>query len=100
MIDTNERLIDFLLLKTVSRINLIAEKGSLDEQIIRRNIEAELPLLTYGPSRRKNISNTSITSLNNLPFKKESTLFDNGLGGFSENQNDPGFLGTLTASIF
>ncbi|HKG15525.1 MAG TPA: glucoamylase family protein [Pyrinomonadaceae bacterium] len=67
---------DRILLHAVARVVIVAERGTLEEQLVRREIEPELPpALTPRQQVRPNL----------VPPPPASELsFFNGLGGFSE----------------
>ncbi|MBC7386373.1 MAG: hypothetical protein H7301_09475 [Cryobacterium sp.] len=74
---------DQILLKSVARIVISAEKGTLDEQLKRRANETELPkLLTFSPPKK--IMRTEIAH--------PSLQFFNGLGGFTEGYREYAIL--------
>jgi cyclic beta-1,2-glucan synthetase len=66
---------DRILLHTVARVVIVTDRGSLDEQLVRRPIEDELPLpfVPRRPSRTYPEPTVEIPELS----------FFNGLGGFS-----------------
>jgi cyclic beta-1,2-glucan synthetase len=83
---------DLTLLKTISRITLNSENGSLTEHLKRRSVEGELPPL-FSPAMKKRAYPVE-------PIGFSSVEFFNGLGGFtpdgqsyqirlSEGQNTP-----------
>ncbi len=67
---------DVLLLKSVARVTLHAEKGTLDEQLRRRPIAMELPELLQTRA-------TKLTYPEAVPHVPKLSFF-NGLGGFSD----------------
>ena len=67
---------DVILLKTVARVTLSAAKGTLDEQLKRRQIENELPEALVPTSQKRSYARTTIVN--------PKLQFFNGLGGFSE----------------
>lgn len=70
---------DRILLQTVARAIIVDSKGSLADQVTRR-IPAELPVVLTGsaPIRRSD-------SKRMVELPRRRLLFDNGLGGFSED---------------
>lgn len=70
---------DRILLQTVARAIIVDSKGSLADQVTRR-IPAELPVALTGsaPIRRSD-------SRRMVELPRHRLLFDNGLGGFSED---------------
>ncbi len=67
---------DRILLHAVARVVIVAERGTLEEQLVRREIEPELPpaLTPRAPARAYTAPPPSTPELS----------FFNGLGGFSE----------------
>ena len=67
---------DRILLHTVARIVIVADRGALEAQLIRRPVEDELPpaFTPRAASRR----------YNSEPLKIPELSYFNGLGGFSE----------------
>ena len=67
---------DRILLNTVARAVIVAERGDLEDEILRRPIEFELPkdLIVRAPQ-------SSYPEISNAP---PNLAFFNGLGGFSE----------------
>lgn len=68
---------DKILLHTVARVVLVTNRGSLEEQILRRPTESELPP-SFVPRTASHTYPEPSLSVHNLTFY-------NGLGGFSEN---------------
>ncbi len=66
---------DVILLKTVARVTLSAEKGTLDEQLKRRPVVNELP-----PAL---VPNSAPSSYKTPPPAIPELTFFNGLGGFA-----------------
>jgi cyclic beta-1,2-glucan synthetase len=67
---------DRILLHTVARVVCVASRGPLEEQLVRRPIEVELPpkLVARSPSRK----------YPEPPLSAPGLTFFNGLGGFTE----------------
>jgi cyclic beta-1,2-glucan synthetase len=67
---------DRILLHSVARVVIVAERGTLEEQLVRREIEPELPpnLTARAPQRVYPAA----------PPRTPELSFFNGLGGFSE----------------
>ena len=67
---------DRILLHAVARVVIVAERGTLEEQLVRREIEAELPpaLTPRAPVRAYAVP----------PAPAPELSFFNGLGGFSD----------------
>ncbi|MBN8538095.1 MAG: hypothetical protein J0M15_13660 [Deltaproteobacteria bacterium] len=84
---------DLLLIKSVARVSLSAEKGTLTEQIERRAIESERPERLM-PSVDAGASNRSFNKISaSSPFQdrhqdRQELLFFNGLGGFTKKQHE------------
>jgi cyclic beta-1,2-glucan synthetase len=66
---------DKILLHTVARVVIVTDRGSLDEQLVRRPVETELPL----PFVPRKPSRTYPEPVVEIPKLK----FFNGLGGFN-----------------
>ena len=67
---------DRILLHSVARVVIVAERGTLEEQLVRRDIEPELPL---------SLTPRAAPRAYTLPPRPTPELsFFNGLGGFSE----------------
>ena len=68
---------DLTLLNAVARVNIYADKGTLEEQLKRRPIEKEMPLSFIPKLQKKNYPS--------LPLKVPTLTYANGLGGFADN---------------
>lgn len=66
---------DLILIKTIARVTLSSEQGSITEHLKRRNVDVDLPPLLVPSQRRKNYPVA--------PLSTSSVEFFNGLGGFT-----------------
>jgi cyclic beta-1,2-glucan synthetase len=66
---------DKILLHTVARVVIVTDRGSLDEQLVRRPVETELPL-PFVPRRPSRTYPEPVVEIPELSFF-------NGLGGFN-----------------
>ena len=66
---------DLILLKTIARVQFVAEKGSLEEQLQRRFFDKELPS-HFSPTRHK-------ISYHKVELERPDLKFFNGYGGFT-----------------
>lgn len=71
---------DIILLKSIARVTLSAEKGTLDEQLKRRTHEVELPKIFVPTSKKRN-------DPVDAPLVPELQFF-NGFGGFDSAHRD------------
>ena len=71
---------DVILLKTVARVTLSAAKGTLDEQLVRRPVENELPELLDAKAQKRGHATA--------PVVAPPVHFFNGLGGFTDGGRD------------
>lgn len=71
---------DRILLHAVARVVIVADRGPLEEQLVQRPVEDDLPakFIARVPSRRYPEKNLTIPDL----------AFFNGLGGFAERGNE------------
>ncbi len=66
---------DLVLIKSVSRVSLFADKGTLADQLRRRPHEQELPARFIPTAQKKDYPR--------IPFNQPELAFFNGLGGFT-----------------
>ncbi len=71
---------DLTLLNAVARVNIYADKGTLEEQLKRRPVEKEMPLAFVPKIQKKKYPLFEI--------EKPPLTFDNGLGGFTESGDE------------
>lgn len=70
---------DLILLKSVARVTLSSEKGTLDEQLKRRSWFSELP-----PRFKPNTLTRPVKDYVSRAFQAPTLSFFNGLGGFTD----------------
>jgi cyclic beta-1,2-glucan synthetase len=68
---------DRILLHTVARVVMVAERGDFEEQILRKQVEAELP--------KNFVARAAARSYPKSPVNAPNLAFFNGLGGFSQD---------------
>ncbi|MBA2502218.1 MAG: hypothetical protein H0V27_04975 [Pyrinomonadaceae bacterium] len=71
---------DRILLHTVARVVVVAERGSLEEQLVRRPVEEALPPAFVPRAPSRNYPEPTIA--------QPELAFFNGLGGFSEGARE------------
>ena len=75
---------DRILLHAVARVVIVADRGPVEEQLVQRPVEDELPpkLIARAPSRRYPAG----------PVKDPGLSFFNGLGGFTQGGREYGTI--------
>lgn len=68
---------DLTLLNAVARVNIYADKGTLEEQLKRRPIERDMPISFVPKLQKKNFPV--------MPLKVPERTFHNGIGGFLDD---------------
>jgi cellobiose phosphorylase len=71
---------DLLLIKSVARIILFANKGTLGDQLIRRSHDQALPPRFIATAQKKDYPR--------IPYNQPALKFFNGLGGFTNDGRD------------
>ena len=68
--------IDHILLQTVARVVIVAERGDLEDELLRKAVGAELPKLFIAQGTNRQYPES--------PTEQPDLMFFNGLGGFSQ----------------
>ena len=75
---------DRILLHAAARVVIVADRGPLDEQLVQRPFEDELPA--------RFVPRTPTRSYPAIPLKDPGLAFFNGLGGFTEGGREYGMI--------
>ena len=75
---------DRILLHAAARVVIVADRGRLDEQLVQRPFEEDLPA--------RFIPRTPTRAYPTIPLKDPGLAFFNGLGGFTEGGKEYGMI--------